>query len=565
MLLNLSIRNAALIEHAELSFSKGLNLLSGETGAGKSVILDCIDFVLGAKADREMIRYGADECIVRAEFTTNRAVNETLAEMDIESDDTLVISRRLKTEGKSSLKINGVSVTSAMLRRITSLLVDVHGQSEHFFLLKESNQLRLLDDIAGQSVRSQKEVVREYLTKRRELCRELQTLGGDEGERNRRLDVLRYQIEEIERVALKEGEEDELVSLRTRYMNAERIMSGLSAAIDYLLADGGCADSANGARRMLGQIARFGDSYQSVSERLENISAEISDVGELLEGFAGELEIDEKEAERVENRLDEIKALKKKYGASVKEINEFYDRAQREYELLSDSGERFEKLTVLLQECDKKLFDACTALTQERKRHAKDFTQRVTEELKTLNIPSARFEIEFSDYSEADVPSATQEGLGSVRFLFSANAGEPPKDLGKIISGGEMSRFMLAVKAQLSSSDTIGTYVFDEIDAGIGGKTGRVVAEKFCKIAQNVQLIAVSHLAQIAAFADKEYLIEKRDADGRAQTYIREVTGEARIREIARLISGDEGEYAFKHAEELIENAKIYKNSLSRL
>ena len=166
MLLNLSIRNAALIEHAELSFSKGLNLLSGETGAGKSVILDCIDFVLGAKADREMIRYGADECIVRAEFTTNRAVNETLAEMDIESDDTLVISRRLKTEGKSSLKINGVSVTSAMLRRITSLLVDVHGQSEHFFLLKESNQLRLLDDIAGQSVRSQKEVVREYFTKR---------------------------------------------------------------------------------------------------------------------------------------------------------------------------------------------------------------------------------------------------------------------------------------------------------------------------------------------------------------------------------------------------------------
>lgn len=563
MLLKLSIRNAALIESAELDFSRGLNVLSGETGAGKSVILDCIDFVLGAKADRGMIRYGAEECLVRAEFTTNEAVNAVLAELDIEADETLILSRKIKADGKGAMKVNGNSVTSAMLRRITSLLVDVHGQSEHFFLLKESNQLRLLDAIAGAPLAEKKAKMRAILAERKEICRELELLGGDEGERSRRLDILRYQIEEIKRAGLKEGEEEELAALRNRYMNAEKILSGLNSAREFLLSDGGSVDALNGARRALAPIVKFDNTYASLAERMENLVAELADVGDTVESLADGLEIDEREAERVENRLDEIKTLKKKYGGSVAEIFAFFEQAQAEYELLSDSGERYKMLTQKLEEVHDELYRACVELTSERKKAAEGFTQRVTEELKTLNISAANFEIAFDEYTRSDAPSATQEGLGGVKFLFSANAGEPLKELGKIISGGEMSRFMLAVKAQLSAVNGIGTYLFDEIDAGIGGRTARVVAEKFCKISRNVQIIAISHLAQIAAFAEKEFLIEKKDIEGRAQTLIREVTGEARVREIARLVSGDEGDFAVKHAKELLKNAEIYKNSLS--
>lgn len=563
MLLKLSIRNAALIEQAELSFSGGLNVLSGETGAGKSVILDCIDFVLGAKADRALIRFGAESCMVRAEFTSNQAVNEILSELDIEPDETLILSRRLSTDGKGTMKINGVTVTAAMLRRVTSLLVDIHGQSEHFFLLKESNQLHLLDSVGGASIAPKKEKMQEILAQRKEILRELELLGGDEGERSRRLDILRYQINEIKRADLKEGEEEELTIFRNRFQNAEKILSALSTARDYLLAESGSVDTLNGARRALSTITKLEEDYAALVERMENVSTELSDIAETVESFAERLDVDEREAERVENRLDEIKTLKKKYGGSVTEILAFYARAQSEYELLSDSGERYEQFTAKLEKTEDRLYDACVELTLERKKAAEGFTKRVTDELKTLNISAANFQIEFDEYTRADASSATGEGLGGVRFLFSANAGEPLKELGKIISGGEMSRFMLAVKAQLSAVNVIGTYLFDEIDAGIGGRTARVVAEKFCKISQNVQIIAISHLAQIAAFADREFLIEKKEINGRAQTLIHEVTGKARTLEIARLVSGDEGDYALKHAEELIKSAEVYKNSHS--
>lgn len=562
MLKSLHIRNVALIEEAELEFSEGLNVLSGETGAGKSVILDCIDFVLGAKADKGMVRYGATECIVRAVFSCeSSSVRELLLELDIEAEDELVISRKLTSDGRGTLKLNGCSVTVAMLRRITSLLVDVHGQSEHFFLLKESNQLRLLDSVAGGVVPQRKEDVANLLKERKQILSDLAILGGDEGERSRRLDILLYQIDELERADLREGEEEELLSFRERWRNAERILSGLSAAREYLLADGGSLDGLSGAAHSLNALGKYAESYSQLAERIENAVAELEDVADSIEKSVGELDIDEREAERVENRLDEIKTLKKKYGGSVESALEYLTRSREEYELLLDSGDRYEKLTAELSEREDELYAACVALTQARKQAAEDFTHRVTEELKTLNISSARFEVEFGAYSREDVPRATTEGLGSVRFLFSANAGEPLKELGKIISGGEMSRFMLAVKAQLSAIGDIGTYLFDEIDAGIGGKTARVVAEKFLKISKGVQLIAVSHLAQIASFADREFLIEKTEEDGKTLTRIHAIEGEERLKEIARLIGGDGSEVALRHAEELIESAHAYKKS----
>ena len=575
MLRTLYLKNVALVDEAEIAFSEGLNVLSGETGAGKSVILDSIDFVLGAKADKGMIRSGQSECSVRAEFSCDpELLRPVLEELDLEESDTLLIVRRLNADGRSSLRVNGCPMTAAMLRKLTSRLVDVHGQSEHFFLLtsrlvdvhgqsehffllKEANQLRLLDQIAG--TREAREKVGELLKERRALQEKLSSLGGDEGERERRADILRFQIEELENAALKEGEEEELLALRTKYQNAEKILGGLKTVRDALLSDGGAADAVNTAHRGLLSIVRYGD-YDALSERLENALAELEDIGETAESLAEELDIDEREAERVENRLDEIRSLKKKYGGSVEEALSFLARAREELSLLENSAEECEKLRARLENNSGLLYAACRKLTELRKAGAEGFTERVVGELRTLNIPSARFEIAFEPYSEEDLPRVNSDGLDRVRFLFSANAGEPPKELGKIISGGEMSRFMLAVKAQLSSLGSIGTYIFDEIDAGIGGKTARVVAEKFSAIARSTQIIAVSHLAQIAAFADREFLIEKQEAEGRTFSRIRLLGEEERREELVRLLGGDRSESALRHADELLESARAYKS-----
>ena len=558
MLKTLYLKNIALVDEAEIAFSEGLNVLSGETGAGKSVILDSIDFVLGAKADKGMIRSGQSECSVRAEFTCEpELLRPVLEELDLEESDTLLIVRRLNADGRGSLKVNGCPMTATMLRKLTSQLVDVHGQSEHFFLLKETNQLRLLDQIAG-TERERAEVA-SLLKERRSYAEKLSSLGGDEGERERRADILRFQIDELENAALKEGEEEELTALRTKYQNAEKILGGLKTVRDALLSDGGASDAVNTAHRGLISIEKYGD-YAALSERLENALAEIEDIGETAESLAEELDIDEREAERVENRLDEIKSLKKKYGGSVEEALNFLSRAKEELQLLENSAEECEKLKALLESNAKKLYSACEALTKKRKEGAEGFTRRVTEELRTLNIPSARFEIAFDPYTEEDLPRANAEGLDRVKFLFSANAGEPVKELGKIISGGEMSRFMLAVKAQLSAIGTIGTYIFDEIDAGIGGKTARVVAEKFADIAKTTQIIAVSHLAQIAAFADRQFLIEKKEEEGRTYSRIRALEEEERAGELVRLLGGEQGGSALMHAEELLKNARAYRS-----
>ena len=558
MLRTLYLKNVALVDEAEIAFSEGLNVLSGETGAGKSVILDSIDFVLGAKADKGMIRSGQSECSVRAEFSCDpELLRPVLEELDLEESDTLLIVRRLNADGRSSLRVNGCPMTAAMLRKLTSRLVDVHGQSEHFFLLKEANQLRLLDQIAG--TKEAREKVGELLKERRALQEKLSSLGGDEGERERRADILRFQIEELENAALKEGEEEELLALRAKYQNAEKILGGLKTVRDALLSDGGAADAVNIAHRGLLSIVRYGD-YDALSERLENALAELEDIGETAESLAEELDIDEREAERVENRLDEIRSLKKKYGGSVEEALSFLARAREELSLLENSAEECEKLRARLENNSRLLYAACRKLTELRKAGAEGFTERVVGELRTLNIPSARFEIAFEPYSEEDLPRVNSDGLDRVRFLFSANAGEPPKELGKIISGGEMSRFMLAVKAQLSSLGSIGTYIFDEIDAGIGGKTARVVAEKFSAIARSTQIIAVSHLAQIAAFADREFLIEKQEAEGRTFSRIRLLGEEERREELVRLLGGDRSESALRHADELLESARAYKS-----
>ncbi len=566
MLAKLTIKNVALIESAEIRFGEGLNVLSGETGAGKSVILDSVNFVLGAKADRSMIRYGETECMVKAEFivSENAKAVETLKEMDIESEGEIIISRKFSEAGKNSVKINGNTVTAAMLRKVTDSLVDVHGQSEHFFLLKESNQLKTLDGVVGAPLLEKKSALLELLNQNKNIDARINVLGGDEKERGRRLDILAFQIEEIEAVDLKDGEEEELVAKRNKIANLEKIITAVRDASQALSGEAGVLDGLRAASRSVASVSKLDEAYGEVLEKLESLAIDAGDVSETLTGLGDELYFDENEAEETENRLDAIRALKRKYGANKAEIDEYLTKIKEEYELLSDCEGQYAALTAEKQKLLKKIYAVCREMTNLRKEAGTAFCARVTEELKTLNIEHAQFAIEYNEYSSEDAPRAHVNGLDEIRFLFSANAGEPMKPLGKIISGGEMSRFMLAVKTQLSDVNEISTYIFDEIDAGISGKTAKVVGEKLARISKTTQIIAVSHLAQIAAMSDNEYLIEKIEQDGKTITQVQELDQEWKIKEIVRLLGGNDGdEYAFKHAEELLKQAKEYKRTIS--
>ena len=566
MLSKLTIKNVALIESAEISFSRGLNVLSGETGAGKSVILDSLNFVLGAKADKTMIRHGETECFVKAEFCvseTSKAV-EALSELDIDADSDIIISRRFSEGGKSSIKINGNTVTASMLRRVTDCLVDVHGQSEHFFLLSEANQLKTLDSVVGEALVEKKKSLSGLLAKAKGIQERIALLGGDEKERGRRLDILRFQIDEITSTDLKEGEEEELVSKRNKINNLEKIISALQTATELLSGERGALDLIRTAKRTLSSISGIDGAYEELTERLEALSIDADDIAETLSDASEGLYFDEDEATRIEDRLDEIRALKRKYGTDKKEIDEYLAGIQAEYELLSDCEGQYAALSGEQEKTNAEIYKLCRDMTALRKKGAEGFCKHVTDQLKTLNIASAKFEVVFEDYLPKDVERATVNGLDNLCFMFSANAGEPIKPLGKIISGGEMSRFMLAIKTGLSDINGISTYVFDEIDAGISGKTAKVVGEKFARIAKNTQIIAVSHLAQIAAMSDQEFLIEKLESGGKTLTYVRALDEKEKTGEIVRLLGGEKGdEFALRHAEELVKQAKEYKTDIT--
>ncbi|MBE5752666.1 MAG: DNA repair protein RecN [Clostridiales bacterium] len=566
MLAKLSIKNVALIDLAEISFSEGLNVLSGETGAGKSVILDSVNFVLGAKAERTMIRYGETECMVKAEFIVeeNSKAVQVLRELDIDSDGEIIISRKFTDAGKSSIKINGNTVTVSMLRSVTDHLVDVHGQSEHFYLLKESNQLRTLDEVIGEELKEYKHKLCEKLNSLKEINEQISLLGGNEQERNRRIELLKYQIDEITLADLKEGEEDELLLKRAKINNLEKIISALRETANLFSSDRGVLDGIRTARRSISSISTLDTEYSNLLDRIESLSMDADDIAQSLFDACDCLYFDENEMQEVENRLDLIHTLKRKYGANEREIFKYLETISNEYELLSDCEGKYEQLTSKKDKTEKNIYSICLEITKIRKLRGAEFCERVTNELKTLNINSAKFEIEFNDYSLSDVSKANTNGLDDIRFLFSANAGEPLKPLGKIISGGEMSRFMLAIKTQFSALNEISSYIFDEIDAGISGKTAKVVGEKFAQIAKNTQIIAVSHLAQIAVMSDKEFLIEKYEATEKTHTKVLELNHQEKLKEIVRLLGGSEkDDFAVKHAEELIRQADEYKRSIS--
>ena len=558
MLERLVIKNIALIDSADIAFGAGLNILSGETGSGKSVILDSLNFVLGSKADKNMIRYGETEAYVRGEFTVapQSAAVKALEELDIESDGEIIITRKYSADGKGNIKINGNTVTAGMLKTVSQHLVDVYGQSEHFALLSEANQLSVIDGLCGERAADIKNALSILISEKRECLRRLKQLGGDSAERARRLDLLSYQLKEIDAAELRDGEEEELIAKRRIIENTEKIASAVSGSLGAINGDGGVSDGISAARRLMANVSEYGDDYSSVSDRLDAVLAELQDIADMLSDMADGLEFDEADARRVEDRLDLIRNLKKKYGATVEEILAFRAKAGEEYDLLSDSEAVAEKLTKRLEELDESIFGECVKLTELRKNSAESFCRDVESELKSLNISGARFEVSFDEYEKSSANLTSVNGSDKVKFMFSANKGEPLKPLNKVISGGELSRFMLAMKACLKDLNGISTYIFDEIDAGISGITARSVAEKFTDIAKNTQIIAVSHLPQICAAGDRNFLISKAEQNGGTVTSGREIGGDAKIAEIIRLTGGGETEAARQHAAELIAQYK---------
>ncbi len=560
MIKKISLKNIALITSAEIDFSLGVNVLSGETGAGKTVIIQAINFVLGAKADKTMIRYGEEFSSGEVVFdiTNNNEVKNLLTEYDIDfSDNELIIRRKLTIDGKNEIRINGVSVTLTMLKSITSLLCDVYGQSEHYSLLKESNQLKILDLYCGKELQDEFAKIKQVISTVKEAQKTLESLGGDEKSRLSKIDLLTYQVEEIEKAELYDGEEEELLSKRKVFSNVEKIGDALQVSHLALSDDNGCIDALNIALKKLSVIADFNSEYSALYDRLEQVLDELNDLSCELENSLDNLDYDEAEMARVEERLDLYHALKRKYGTSYEEIMNFYQKSQIELENLQN-------FSVLATNAENVILNGFALLekhynnvTNIRSKYAKKLIENITKELKTLGMNDAKFDVVIESLEDKKV--LLLNGVDSISFYFTANKGEPLKTMSKVISGGEMSRFMLALKLVTEQVEEPITYIFDEIDAGISGVVAQIVAEKFAKLSVKNQIITITHLPQIVSYSDKSFLIEKSTENGVTKTQIKGLTSEEKEQEIVRIIGGSGISDAVDLAKQLIANANVRK------
>lgn len=562
MLAQLTIENIALIDKLELELKNGLNILSGETGAGKSIIIDSLNFVLGERADKSLIRYGTDHAIVQAVFEDylNPSVSAYLDDIGVECEDVLIIRRKMSVDGKNECRINGRISTLSILKGLTELLVDIHGQHEHQSLLKSANHIKLLDDIGAAKIVKVKEDVANYHAEYVSLKRELSRFG-DESERERKLDILTFQIDEIEKADVKDGEEDELLQARKRIRNMEKILSALGEAKNTL--DGYDSNSVSASIKnsssLLGTISAYDDSIGPLIDRLDDAKIEIKDIADTLSDMLEKLDFDARSAEKIEERLEVVRNILHKYGGNFENLQRFYEDARKEAELLSGAAQTVEELQDRIETAKKNLEKSARKLTELRHEVANKFESDITRELKDLGMGGSTFKVDFVTTDDVDQISAI--GADTIEFLFSANVGEPMKPLAKIISGGEMSRFMLAFKNIVAGVDGIGTMVFDEIDTGISGNISAVVSEKMCNISRDRQVIAVTHMPSLAAMADNHYLIAKSTENGKTLTHINLLEDDTD--EVARLIGGnDYSQFAVPHAKEMKAWADRYKKSL---
>ena len=562
MLCQLSIENIALIDKLELELKNGLNILSGETGAGKSIIIDSLNFVLGERADKSLIRFGTDKASVEAVFEDylTPSIKDCLDDLGIEAEDVLILRRKMSADGKNECRINGRISTLSALKSLTELLVDIHGQHEHQSLLKSTNHIKLLDKLGEKKIATAKGEVEKNFDDYTSLKKEFLRFGNAD-ERERKLDILSFQIDEIEKADVKDGEEDELLSARKRIRNMEKIISALEGAKNLL--DGydsqSVSASIKNANSLLNTISSYDENIVPIADRLDSCKVEITDISETLSDMLQKLDFDSRSAEQIEERLEVVRTILRKYGGSYESLQKFYEEATKEAQTLSNATERVERLETEIKVAAEKLLASAKELSQERRKIADKFEKDITKELCDLGMGGSTFKVEIDTTDDVDQISAN--GADSVEFLISPNVGEPLKPLAKIISGGEMSRFMLAFKNILAGVDDIGTMVFDEIDTGISGNISQVVSEKMCNISRARQVIAVTHMPSLASMADNHYLISKSTENGKTLTHVDLLKDDTD--EVARLIGGnDYSIYAVPHAKEMKANAQRYKDSL---
>lgn len=554
MLLQLSIRDIALIDRLTLSFGPGLTVLTGETGAGKSIIVGSLDFVLGGKADRDRIAGGAERGRVEALFDISALprVQSALAEMGLETEDGLLpVCREILQSGRSVCRVAGEVVTVAQLRAVMALLIDLHGQHAHQSLLDPAKHLQFLDALGDAEHRAATERVRALYGEWSAIARALREIETNDRERARREDMLRFQLEELDGAKLRAGEEDELTRQRALMRNAEKIRSGLEEAYGALSGDEtgelpGALDALQQAAKALGGLSKYDGRFEALSVQLNDAMYAAESVAGELDGLREECGVDPRRLEQVESRLDQLDRLRRKYGATTVEMIAFRERVRAELDSTASSEEKREALKKQEKAAKAAFMKEAQALSEARRALAKACEGRVAAQLAALEMKSAVFEVAFS---EDAAPSA--DGLDAVEFRLSANRGEPPRPLQKAASGGELSRVMLALKCVEAENDGVPTLVFDEIDTGVGGATGVAIAEKLREVGAKRQVLCVTHLPQIAAAARTQFWVEKSIRDGRTHTDARELDTDGRVEAVAQMLGG--GETARAHARAMIE------------
>ncbi len=554
MLSNLQIENIAVIKSASIDFENGFNVMTGETGAGKSIVIDSLNAILGERTSRELIRSGADSASVCAEFqNVGDNVKNELEKLGIEKDDTLIVSRKLTPDGKNVCRINGMPATVSMLKALGVQLVNIHGQLDNQSLLSPETHCSFIDKLAGsgREFNEFKELYSLYIKKKNEL----KSLNTDVNEKNRRLDILNYQIEEIQKADIRPGEKDELTEKLGFLRNAEKVLDLLHTAYAALNGDGempGAADVAADAASKLLSAADYSSDFTETANGVNDAAMNLSAYTEELRDKIYSLDYDPNETERAEERLDVIYRLSQKYGDSEEDILAYLENAEKERDALSFSDERAEQLRAETEKAYNEALAAAKKLSEIRIEAGKKFSADVERELAFLDMPSVKFIVNDS------VGELYENGIDNIEFLLSANAGEEPKPLSKIASGGELSRIMLAIKCVLSELDDIDTLIFDEIDSGVSGRAALKIAAKMKELSKTHQVICVTHLAQIAAFADEHKLISKEEKDGRTYTCIASLDYDGRKYELARIMGGlTVTQSILNSAEELLSSAEI--------
>lgn len=554
MLSNLQIENIAVIKSASIDFENGFNVMTGETGAGKSIVIDSLNAILGERTSRELIRSGADSASVCAEFqNVGDNVKNELEKLGIEKDDTLIVSRKLTPDGKNVCRVNGMPATVSMLKALGVQLVNIHGQLDNQSLLSPETHCSFIDKLAGsgRELNEFKELYSLYIKKENEL----KSLNTDVSEKNRRLDILNYQIEEIQKADIRPGEKDELTEKLGFLRNAEKVLDLLHTAYAALNGDGempGAADIAADAASKLLSAADYSSDFTETANGVNDAAMNLSAYTEELRDKIYSLDYDPNETERAEERLDVIYRLSQKYGDSEEDILAYLENAEKERDALSFSDERAEQLRAETEKAYNEALAAAKKLSEIRIEAGKKFSADVERELAFLDMPSVKFIVNDS------VGELYENGIDNIEFLLSANAGEEPKPLSKIASGGELSRIMLAIKCVLSELDDIDTLIFDEIDSGVSGRAALKIAAKMKELSKTHQVICVTHLAQIAAFADEHKLISKEEKDGRTYTCIASLDYNGRKYELARIMGGlTVTQSILNSAEELLSSAEI--------